>query len=712
MNSNFPILFLLLIAALSGLLILFLYKKASGTTSLMWLTIVLGIWTSAYFLHETQRAIVSTDIFIGINNLCLAAAATFFLFFTLAYSNRRNWINPYTISLLLIEPALTQILFWDERFRTSVFDPFNQAWEHIHVLYILHLLAGSLIFLIDTFARKPRAHFFKAGTILFGALIPILGTIFISFEKGLEINALTSILAYSLGLAGVAYGKFNSALIEAIPLTREAAVESMDDGWMVVDEQGKVIDMNSAAERLIESSREKFYGQPITRILTDWDKLARAFEGIKEMDFRRSMKMQNDWRYLNIRVSQLSKSDGTQFGHLVIWRDITEKKLAEDARQQARDELFVLLNAISSAASRSLNLDEFLSQSIYQILYSFKSQAAAIFLSAKDEAEDQEKLTLHTQFGLPPEQLKIISNTATYALMYNLLIDNEENRPLIVNDLRADERVPFNIRNLGFNSAVLIPLVTYAQQENTLLGCLCLSRIDDAPYTQDEVIRLTTIANQIATLIESARRRQNAIVATERQRLLRDLHDSVSQKLYGLVALTEAAQAGIEAGSKIAPLQVLTRIGENARQAVKEMRLFLYEMQPVDLKDGLISALHHRLAAVEGRADIKARLLADENIKIPKYAELALYFITQEALNNTLRHAHAKNVLLTLKQSRQNITLEIEDDGDGFKLKEADAAGLGLKNMRERALLIHGKFKMTSKVGKGTKISVTISRKG
>jgi signal transduction histidine kinase len=364
-------------------------------------------------------------------------------------------------------------------------------------------------------------------------------------------------------------------------------------------------------------------------------------------------------------------------------------------------------------ASRSMNMDEFSSESIYQILYAFNSQAVAVFLTSEEGDGNRARLSLQSHFGFPAEQFKVIKNEATASGINQWLIANEENRPLVIDTFdETSNFLPYSLKNIGFPHAVLVPMIVYTQHENSLLGCLYLGRNEAGAYTQDEIIRLTTIANQISTLIDSTLRRQFAIALSERQRLLRDLHDSVSQKLYGLVALTEAAQAGIEAGSQIAPLQVLTRIGENARQAVKEMRLFLYEMQPIDLKDGLVSSLHHRLAAVEGRADIKAGLVADENIQLGKDMEIALYYIAQEALNNILRHAHARNVSVSLKQTRQNVTLETIDDGIGFDMKKIDNAGLGLKNMKERAEQVNGKFKITSRVNKGTKISVTVSRKG
>ena len=105
---------------------------------------------------------------------------------------------------------------------------------------------------------------------------------------------------------------------------------------------------------------------------------------------------------------------------------------------------------------------------------------------------------------------------------------------------------------------------------------------------------------KLASFIRSDRQRQLAIALEERQRLVHDLHDSISQKLYGLVALTEAAQASLETGSTVQAAE-LSALARDARQALKEMRLFLFQMKPVDLENaGLVAALHERLAVVEG----------------------------------------------------------------------------------------------------------------
>jgi signal transduction histidine kinase len=293
--------------------------------------------------------------------------------------------------------------------------------------------------------------------------------------------------------------------------------------------------------------------------------------------------------------------------------------------------------------------------------------------------------------------------------LYDWIAKNRQ--PLLLEDLNSDPRVPPSMQGVEASCFLVAPIITQGGEDSKILGCICLARKEKPVFSQDEIVRVITVSDHIATLIDSDRRRKLAIALSERQRLLRDLHDSVSQKLYGLVTLTEAAQAAVEADSEVDYASVMARIGDNARQAVKEMRLFLYQMQPTDVeKDGLISVLHHRLAAVEGRADIKARLLADDGITLSKDKEVALYFIAQEALNNVLRHAHARSVSVNLKQGRQNVILEILDDGKGFDPKKTDRGGWGLRNMRERTSQIKGKLKVVSKLNERTKVIITVRR--
>ena len=154
----------------------------------------------------------------------------------------------------------------------------------------------------------------------------------------------------------------------------------MGDGWMMLDMQNRIVDLNPAAEAVIGIPRQKIYGLPAENVLTDWSSIIHGNDKSKEMDVRGRINLQNMWRYLNLRVSPFVDSNGHQFGRLILWKDITESKRIEEARQLARDEMFMLLHSISNAASRATNIDEFLEDTIYQIVYSFKSQASVVLL--------------------------------------------------------------------------------------------------------------------------------------------------------------------------------------------------------------------------------------------------------------------------------------------------------------------------------------------
>ncbi len=692
--------------------------KTMGAISLIGLCLSIAAW-SLVRLFSVRFPAQAEQPSMAILLLAATAAASAQFTFSLSYSKRHPTSVLGLLLLIGAFPLLVQILFWSEPWHSALFLdgwspsvsflPLPKLGFRIVSVYLYGLAGASTLLIMEALIQRLRP--FRAGSwvILASSILPLSAlTLDVVLSPSTPPSGL-SLLAFTLAACGFAYGLSQRGLVEPAPIRREAVVEGMDEGWMVLDPQNNIVDINPAAEKIVGLAREKAYGQPVTAILSDLPNLAQMLDSDRELEMKRSVKSQEGWRYINVRSSPLVDRSRRRIGRLIVWRDVTERKLVEDARQRARDELFVLLNAISSAASQTINLDEFLSESIYQIIYPFRSQGVAIFLFEEGGEKQEGGAFLASHFGLAAEAVERMAAMPISEPLFQWILSKRQ--PVLIDDMENDARLPQPMRRMGFAGLLAAPLITQAGDESKVLGCICLARKERPLFSQDEVVRLNTISDHIANLVDSDRRRKLAISLSERRQLVRDLHDSVSQKLYGLVTLTEAAQAALEAGSTVNPSQILARIGENARQAVKEMRLFLYQIQPVDIdKEGLISALHHRLAAVEGRADIKARFLADENISLPKEKEIALYFIAQEALNNALRHAHAKSVTITLKQGRRNLILKIQDDGRGFDPKKVERGGLGLQNMKERALQIGGKIQILSRPQQGTKIVVHVPK--
>ncbi len=119
-------------------------------------------------------------------------------------------------------------------------------------------------------------------------------------------------------------------------------------------------------------------------------------------------------------------------------------------------------------------------------------------------------------------------------------------------------------------------------------------------------------------------------------------------------------------------------------------------------------AIHLRLAAVEGRADMRTCLLADESLHLPRALETALYQIAQEALNNTLRHARATSVSVALRRNEATVLREISDNGCGFAPDAPRTGGMGLENMQARTAALGGTLTIRSTPGQGTTIRVAV----
>lgn len=232
---------------------------------------------------------------------------------------------------------------------------------------------------------------------------------------------------------------------------------------------------------------------------------------------------------------------------------------------------------------------------------------------------------------------------------------------------------------------------------------------------QTEQLAMTNTDLQIQIEENDILREQAAqkAILEERNRLARDLHDSVTQSLYSLTLFAEASQRLVNSGDLKRADSYLTQVGETAQQALKEMRLLVYELRPIALeKVGLVGALQQRLDAVEGRAGVETQLLVSNNVELSPMIEEALYRIAQEALNNTLKHANARNVIVKITIESEDIQLTIEDDGCGFELEAAKiSGGMGLMSIQERCEGLGAWLKIVSAEGEGTQIQITLNYK-
>ena len=198
----------------------------------------------------------------------------------------------------------------------------------------------------------------------------------------------------------------------------------------------------------------------------------------------------------------------------------------------------------------------------------------------------------------------------------------------------------------------------------------------------------------------------------ERQRLARDLHDSVTQALYSVALWAEAANRQLDVGEVDTAREHLREVRTTSREALSEMRLLLFELrQPVfELRD-LSAALRARLGAVEAHSGLATEIRLDEGIELPGPVQQDLYRIAQEALNNVLKHAQANRIVVTLDATVERVRLEVTDDGSGFHPDAVQSVGgLGLNGMRERAESFGGTLTIESAPGGGTRVQVEVPR--
>jgi PAS domain S-box-containing protein len=256
-----------------------------------------------------------------------------------------------------------------------------------------------------------------------------------------------------------------------------------------------------------------------------------------------------------------------------------------------------------------------------------------------------------------------------------------------------------------YRALLVVPLMI----KDDIYGAIALYYQKPHEFTREETELAVAFGDQAALAIENARLRTQAermAAAAERNRLARDLHDAVTQTLFSTSLIADVLPRLWERDQNAARRR-LDELRQLTRAALAEMRALLLELRPATVTEvGVGELLRQLTEAVTSQARVPIALTIDGQCRLPPDVQIAVYRITQEALNNVARHANASQATVHLYCRADKIELQISDNGQGFDPISVALEHLGLGIMRERAEGIGAALRVESQPGSGTQVTI------
>jgi PAS domain S-box-containing protein len=401
-------------------------------------------------------------------------------------------------------------------------------------------------------------------------------------------------------------------------------------------------------------------------------------------------------------ITPVCDESGQITSYIAVKEDVTERKQANEALRRRADELDVL-NRIALVVATLTDLP----QALAAVAEIVTSQFAATLSAITMWRSGQNEILAWFSRDHGPEDM--VGQFLPMATAPNIRDPLYQGQAISFPNILA---VPWpdGLENLFRTRNVHAMLVAPLRVRGTAFGVLAVMT-DKAgrTFSPDEISLAETIATDVAAAIENTRsyeQAQELAVTRERQRLARDLHDSVTQTLYS-VTLTAEALPRVWAKHPDQAQAALNNLHRLARGALGEMRTLLFELQPAMLLEKEPEELLRQLAhATMGRTQTTVEVGVQGERALPDEVRVALYRIAQEALNNVTKHADASQVIVELDLEPEQVVLDIKDDGRGFDPETVPQLGFGVRNMADRANEIGAAFSLQSHPGQGTQIQV------
>jgi PAS domain S-box-containing protein len=482
-------------------------------------------------------------------------------------------------------------------------------------------------------------------------------------------------------------------------------VDSSVDGVAALNQAGRIIYANSAVGDVLGVSPESMIGTELLAYIVPEDRpqLEPYFAGITRRRAARlavrAMRPDGD-----VRELELSHTGIVARGRpvvTVILRDITEtNRLGRAATALAQ---------VATNMAVTQPIEDMLEAVARSVVEATEAVAAGVFL-----LEGQRTLQTAGTWGLPTGYVHAMQAAAQAGAARPALeaiarqtdyID--EDRPDRILSDPAFAPAHAVLRGVPWKLVATIPMIHGGRSLGALSAYFRPGQRPSEP-TMTFLHAIAGLAASSAEIFRLVSAVQDQVALGERQRLARELHDSVSQALYGIALGARSARNRLARDPQraVEPLDYILGLAE---AALADMRSLILELQPESLeREGLVGALAKRVDAIKGRYGIDVRTDLPEEPPIPLGTKQDMYRIAQEALHNLVKHSRAKHASLRLRSDRDALTMEVADDGEGFDPSRSYPGHFGLPSMRERAQSRGGELQIESRPGEGTTVRVRV----
>ena len=495
--------------------------------------------------------------------------------------------------------------------------------------------------------------------------------------------------------------------MRASEIELRALFEAMTDVILVLDAEGRYLKVAPTNPSLLYRPPTEMLGKTVHEIfsLEQADEflghIRRALETRRTVNFEYSLQIGHRQMWFDCAISPMLEDK-------VVWvaRDVTERVRAQELLEERVTALYHV------AANVTLDLPT--EDTLNALAQSAVSAAMAVACGVVLVDEKADAPHLFGSYGLPEGYTAGLQAAYRAGARSPSLEAFRMRQPVLVRDVRrlllADPLyAPVHrfLHQVPWDITYNLPLVSRGRTLGTIFFC----HLPEQEPGEDEKVFLKAVADQAAVAVENAHlfaETRGKVVLEERQRLARELHDSVSQALYGIALGAKSAREWLDDDpAEVAePLDYVLSLAE---AGITEMRALIFELRPESLEsEGVVAALEKQAATLEARHKIEVVVDLCDEPDAPLATKEALYRIAQEALHNIVKHARASNVQIKMASDFELVSLEISDDGIGFDAKGEFLGHLGLHSMRERASRLGGVLKVETAPDKGTRICTRI----